>query len=93
MDVEKAREIGMEVYNGEQIQKSEILRDLLSKYNDGRRKSFYCTAVNLLDLEDVKRVMERIHNELKPDESNLKENAAAAATFVRPKAEEIHIIL
>lgn len=93
MDVEKAREIGMEVYNGEQIQKSEILRDLLSNYNDGRRKSFYCTAVNLLDLEDVKRVMERIHNELKPDESNLKENAAAAAKFFREKAEEKQIIL
>lgn len=57
MDMEKAKEIGMEAYNREQTEKIEILNSLLSRYNDGRRKSFFCVAVNLLDLQDIKKIM------------------------------------
>ena len=62
-------------------------------YNDGRRKSFYCTAVNLLDLDDVRAVMASIHDGLKPDESTLKERAAAAVKIFREKAGERQIVL
>ena len=31
----------------------DLLNTLLSRYNDGRRKSFYCVAVNLLELADL----------------------------------------
>lgn len=43
------KEIGVEVYHLEQGRKLEILKFLLEHYNDGRRKSFFCPAVNLLD--------------------------------------------
>ena len=52
------KEMGVEAYNYRQMQKLEILKLLLKGYNDGRRKSFFCLAVNLLDLEDLKTVME-----------------------------------
>lgn len=93
MDFQRAGKIGIELYNAEQKQKADILHELLENYNDGRRKSFYCTAVNLLDLEDVKTVIEKIHQELKPDEGNLKERAAAAVKFFREKAGDRQLVL
>ena len=30
---------------------------LLENYNDGRKKTFYCQAVNLLTLQDIRDVM------------------------------------
>lgn len=92
-DFERAEEIGMDLYSDEQVQKSEMLHELLSSYNDGRKKSFYCTAVNMLELDDVKMVMERIHKELSADEADLKEMAASAAKMFREKAEEKQIEL
>jgi len=38
-------------------------------YDDGRRKSFFCIAVNLLDLQDLKSVMEQTEDKRKPDDS------------------------
>lgn len=53
----RMKELCVTAYISEQNQKVELLKYLLENYNDGRRKSFYCLAVNLLDLEDLKRVM------------------------------------
>lgn len=52
-DIEKAQRIGTEAYNLEQKKKSELLDRLLSEYNDGRRKTLYCLAVNLLDTDEI----------------------------------------
>ena len=46
-DLEKARQIGIEAYNAEQEEKVEILGTLLAGYNDGRKKTLFCVAVNL----------------------------------------------
>lgn len=54
------RQIGEDAYNAEQSEKREILDKLLSEHNDGRRKTLYCTAVNLLELEALRRIMEQI---------------------------------
>lgn len=56
-DLEKQRRIGRESYRQEQEEKVRILKYLLDHYNDGRKKSFYCLAVNLLELNDLKRVL------------------------------------
>ena len=61
-DLEKAQRIGVEQYNLEQQEKIKILSFLLSDYNDGRRKSFFCVAVNLLDLSELKEAMEQIQS-------------------------------
>ena len=57
------KKMGVEAYNSEQMQKLQILKLLLEGNNDGRRKSFFCLAVNLLDLEDLKTVMEHLAEE------------------------------
>jgi hypothetical protein len=40
--------------------KVEILGLLIDRYNDGKRKNFYCIAVNLLPLEEIKAIMNLI---------------------------------
>ena len=50
--------IGEKAYNAEQIEKRQILNRLLSEYNDGRKKTLFCVAVNLLPLEDLRSVFE-----------------------------------
>lgn len=59
-DLEKNDEIGIVAYQEEQKEKIEILRFLLENFNDGRKKAFFCLAVNLLELSDLKMVMVRI---------------------------------
>ncbi len=59
-DLDKARSIGIEQYNLEQQEKIQILFRLLSDYNDGRRKNFFCVTVNLLALAERKEAMDKI---------------------------------
>jgi hypothetical protein len=58
-DLEKAKKIGMEAYKTEQTEKLSILEILLSDFDDGRRKSYFCLAVNLLDIQDLRIVIEK----------------------------------
>lgn len=62
-ELERIRRIGPGAYAQEQREKVSILSRLLSDFNDGRRKSFYCLAVNLLDLPELRQAMERIEGE------------------------------
>lgn len=59
-DFEKAKNNGIESYISELKEKMSILGLLIEKYNDGRRKSFYCTAVNLISLHDLQEIMNEI---------------------------------
>ena len=59
-DMEKASQIGIPAYNAEQEEKRKLLDFLLSHYNDGRRKNFFCVAVNLLELSELQEAMKQI---------------------------------
>jgi hypothetical protein len=61
--MEKATQIGIGAYIAEQNEKIDILSVLLRDYNDGRRKTFFCFAVNLLELVDIRAVMENINKD------------------------------
>ena len=52
------RRIGAEAYNAEQMEKRRILDRLLAEYNDGRKKTLFSLAVNLLPLEELRTVFE-----------------------------------
>ncbi len=84
-DLGKAKDIGLEDYMAELNVKVELLKSLLNNYDDGRKKSFYCNAVNLLELQDLKIVMEQIKEEVKPDAA-IKEKAEAAARLLQAMA-------
>ena len=59
-DFLRAQAMGLEAYRAMMDEKIAILELLLARYNDGRRKTFFCTAVNLLELGDIKAAMEQI---------------------------------
>ena len=90
-DMEKAKKIGMEAYEALLNEKLGILNNLLNSYDDGRRKGFFCLAVNLLDLEDIRTVMVRINKEI--SSVPIKEKAAAAVRFFEEMAEARNISL
>jgi hypothetical protein len=80
-DFEKLRRIGLAAYRTELGEKMEILRHLLDVYDGGRRKNFYCLAVNLLELADIKDVMAQIDAGLSSDAAPKEEAAAAVRLF------------
>lgn len=67
-DLERAGQMGVEAYVAEQEEKVAILQHLLEHYNDGRRKTFFCVAVNLLDLADIKAILTELTPETPPKE-------------------------
>ena len=53
----KARRFGIEAYNVEQTEKAKILDILLSGFHDGRKKTLFCAAVNLLELQELQTLL------------------------------------
>jgi len=86
--MEKAKRIGMEAYETELNEKIKILEKLLESFDDGRRKSFYCLAVNLLELQDTKKIMRKTAESVSSDKT-LKEKAKiCAANFEEAAAKK-----
>lgn len=77
-DFARAKEMGMDAYRAELNAKVAILHQLLDTYNDGRRKSYFCLAVNLLPLDDLCEIMAQLAAEVTPAQP-VKERAQAAA--------------
>jgi len=91
-DMEKAKRIGIEAYKNELNEKVEILENLLQNYDDGRRKSFYCLAVNLFDIQDLRMIMTRIESEVSK-ELGIKDKAKACVRLFEESAELKNILL
>lgn len=92
-DLEKAKRIGMEAYNREQEEKGKILHMLLKNYNDGRRKTFYCIAVNLLELDDIYGILEQIRKSTALNTMEMKEKCAYVVKLFQSVAEQRNISL
>lgn len=63
---ERAKQIGISDYNAEQTEKIKILNTLLTNYNDGWRKTLFCVGVNLLSIQELEGILQKIsdNNEL-----------------------------
>ncbi len=92
-DIERAREIGINAYNKEQTRKSEILHTLLAEYNDGRKKTFFCLAVNLLPLPQIEEVMDQVANNPSLCVVTLKDKAAYVVALFEDVASRSGLIL
>jgi len=92
-DFKKAKTNGITVYKKELNEKIKILEVLLANYNDGRRKSFFCIAVNLLELSDVKSVLKQIKKETRADGLTIKEKSMIAVGLFEAIAKERNIVL
>lgn len=86
-DMEKFRTLGRELYTAEQQKK----KDLLNTYNDGRKKTLFCVAVDLLELnvlEDILSMLDSSTSDL-----TLKEKSSYAASLLQKAAKERQILL
>ena len=92
-DLDKHRNIGKEAYQEEQRRKTEILRELLENYNDGRRKSFFCLAVNLLECDELQSVMAQVKESPDLAGQSIKERAAGVVKLLQGAAGERGIVL
>ena len=92
-DMEKAKRLGIDAYNAEQAEKANILGIFLSQYNDGRKKTLFCVAVNLLELQELQTVLKEIDR--KPDMKTLtlKEKSAFVAGLLQDAAAKKNIDL
>ena len=92
-DIAQAREIGLEAYLAQLEEKRTILEKLLVHYNDGRRKTFFNTAVYLLPLEDLQSVMAVLNSRPELDSQPIKERALAAVELLQEAADRRSISL
>lgn len=86
-DLDRAKALGPEVYRAELAEKAAILRRLLERYNDGRRKGLFCAATALLDLGDLRCALREIESKDAPELTG-KERAALAARCLETLAAE-----
>nr|WP_326185822.1 DUF3795 domain-containing protein [uncultured Oscillibacter sp.] len=85
-DMEKARRMGLIAYQTEQREKQEILRFLLETCNDGRRRGFFALAVNLLEPQELRDIVEQLETE--SEDMPLKEKAACAAALLQAAGDQ-----
>lgn len=86
-DIAKVRELGLEVYLAQLGEKRAILDALLARFNDGRRKTLFNTAVYLLPLEDLQSVMADLNSRTELAGQSVKERALAAVELVQQAAD------
>ncbi len=92
-DLKRLKEIGEAAYNAEQREKADILRYLLENFNDGRRKTFFCVAVNLLELPELRDIVRQLNGGQLPPEMPQKEKSACAVKLLQQTADQRGITL
>lgn len=90
-DLLKAQQIGIENYAAEQAEKTKLLNDLLKRYNDGRKKTLFCLAVNLLELDELTEIVEQADAETQG--MPIKEKAAFISSLLQQCASKRGIVL
>ena len=92
-DIAHAQELGLEEYLAQLEEKRAILDALLAGYNDGRRKTFFHTAVYLLPLGELQSVMADLNSRPELAGQPIKERAFAAVELLQQAADRRSISL
>lgn len=85
-DFENARRNGIEAYKAALKEKIDFLKFLIENYNDGRKTSFYCNAVNLLSLVDIDEIKKSIEDGICKTGTAQKEKITAVTAAVEELA-------
>ena len=86
-DIAQVQALGLEAYLTRLEKKLVVLEELLAHYNDGRRKTFFNTAVCLLPLEDLQSVTAALNSQPELTEQSIKERALAAVQLLQEAAD------
>ncbi len=85
-DLLKAKDMGIDAYLAEQRKKKALLDHMLNEYDDGFHDVFFCLAANMLEVDDLERVI-RQADECCGD-MNRVEKAAHLIRLLRKTADE-----
>jgi hypothetical protein len=88
LDDFKAAKDDIEKYKSELNEKIRILEFLLKNSNDGRKKNYYCIAVNLLNLETLKLMIDHINNNVATQDIDLKSKIKIIIDLFEEKAKQ-----
>jgi len=101
-NLDRIREVGLEIYLEEQRERLLLVEQLLADYNEGRSMTFYCAACALMPPDLVRQAigaMERMQSRLgrrpspNKDGSDLKAKAKAMRTAIQNLASQAGIAL
>jgi hypothetical protein len=84
----KAAKNDIDRYKSILNEKIQILEFLLANYNDGRKKNYYCIAVNLLNLETLKLIIEYIEENVATQDIDFKSKIKLIVNLFEEKAQE-----
>jgi hypothetical protein len=62
-DISFIQERGTSEFERMQKQQEHLLKEMLTNFNDGRSRSFYCIAATVLDVEELKKACTRAQQE------------------------------
>ena len=92
----RIKEVGLKIWLKEQKERQLILENLLTNYNEGRAKSFYCTATALMPVsligKAISEAMEIMANN-RINESDIKSKARILKSIVQELASKSDIDL
>ncbi|MGE5380628.1 MAG: DUF3795 domain-containing protein [Methylocystaceae bacterium] len=91
-DFQKASE-GIDKYIKDLNEKVNIAEFLIDNFNDGKRKTFYCNAVNLLPLADLRDIMTEINGEANKQDIDKKDKITQIIALFEAKARKENIEL
>ena len=91
-DLNKAKVLGLTRYEAELVEKTALLKRLLTEYDDGRKKSFFCLAVNLLPLHALIDALKTVDAVVLKGAAQ-KDKAGAAVGVLQELADEKGIVL
>jgi hypothetical protein len=91
-DFERADSGGIDGYKMKLDEKVDILEFLIKHYNDGK-KSFYCNAVNLLNLKALRDIMEQIDGKISKQDIDIKDKIELIIGLFESKAKKENIDL
>ncbi len=85
-DMLKAKDMGIDVYLAEQRKKKALLDHMLEEYDHGFYYVFFCLAANMLEADDLERVIGQADESC--GDMNREEKAAYLIRLLRKIAEE-----
>jgi hypothetical protein len=86
------REHGIEEFAHLEMEKQEFLGHLLSNYDEGRSKSFYCASCQLVPLDRLRQALKDAETRIAEDAS-MKEKAKTLRALISSMAESLGIDL
>ncbi len=79
-DIALIKKIGVNEFEKTQIARELILKKMLTEFNEGRSKSYYCIAATVLEIEELKEVL-------------IKAQDAAKGLEIKEKSKILHSML